>query len=771
LETIGKYQIQRVLGRGGMGTVYQALDPVIQRTVALKTMAPGLADAPDLRERFLREAQAAGGLKHRNIVTVYDLGEDKGRPFIAMEFIEGTDLEKIIQNRRPLPLEWKLSVLAQICDGLAYAHRAGIVHRDVKPANVRVTAEGEVKIMDFGIAHLQSSTMTRSGLVLGTVHYMAPEQVEGHKVDHRADIFSVGAIAYELIAYRRPFDGDSITGVMYRIIHEPPDPRGLPESECAPSLRRVVMKALEKRLEARYQSLDEMHADIQGLLRSATPVPAPARAPSPESNPGFATVAFAVEKKPTAAAQPVSWVEQGVAALKAGDCAEALRCAQQALAARGDDAAARALEREAEAESLRRRVESEMGEIRAEAERARSEGQLQKALGLWRRLLEVSPDDADARQAAAEIQKSIQERELEQLSSMALSYAADGDMELALKIAGKIERLAPGSPKAADLKAYLEEESTRRQADALTSTAQEHLAMGNLEEARAAAAEALAVRPTHGIAREIHDRASSILAVKTVRVRAAEVFTSEVEEPVSQPPSPFPPGPQAAPPLPPVRALPEPPAAATPRPAPPPPAAVKAPPAAAQKASPTPPARVPAPSPLAPKPKPVVTARPALPSPAAEPAAAPSPPPSAPSVPNPASAGAPVAAPAPVATPATPEPAQLTPLPEGPPSDPKAVELLDAARRLLRERSSLKALPLLEEAAQVEPGHQGIERLLTLTRIEARKAEVESLTTAALNHFLQNNYGKARKAVDKALALQPENKKAKELLKILGTLS
>ncbi len=770
METIGKYHIQRVLGRGGMGTVYEALDPVIQRTVALKTMAPGLADTPDLRQRFLREAQAAGGLKHRNIVTVYDLGEDKGRPFIAMEFIEGTDLEKIIQNRRPFPLEWKLGVLAQICDGLAYAHRNGIVHRDVKPANIRVTAEGEVKIMDFGIAHLQSSTMTRSGLVLGTVHYMAPEQVEGHKVDHRADIFAVGAIAYELIAYRRPFDGDSITGIMYKIIHEPPDPRGLAESEYPPSLRRIVMRALEKRLEDRYQSLDEMHTDIQGLLRPGTA----ASAPSPAQGPEPATVVFAADQKQEDAVQETGWVQKGEAALKAGDPTEALRCAQRVLASRGDDAAARTLQREAEAENLRRRVEREMGEIRAEAERARGEGQLQKALGLWRRLLEVNPDDPEAQRAAAQIQKSIQEKELEQLSSMALSYAADGDMELALKIAGKIGRLAPESPKAADLKAYLEEESARRQADALTATAQEHLALGNLEEARAAAAEALAARPTHAIAREIHQRASSILEVKTVRVKAADIFTSEVKEP-------------APPPASMARAAPQPPAAPPPQ---------KAPPAAAvQVPSPAPAARVSAPSPLAPRPKPMATPRSV--TPAEEPAGPATPPPEAKPAPvsapvplpafsasGPAKAAggdpvAPAASPKPPATPPapepaaheTPEPAQLTPLPEGPPSHPKAVELLDAARRLLRERASQKALPLLEEAAQLEPSHQGLERLLTLTRVEARKAEVESLTTAALNHFLQNNYVKARKAVDKALALQPENKKAKELLKILGTLS
>ena len=244
MQTIGKYEVEKVLGRGGMGTVYQARDPVIHRTVALKTMTPGLAETPELKARFLREAQAAGGLRHQNIVTVYDLGEDHGQPYIAMEFVEGQDLEKIIQTRQPLSVEWKIDVLRQVCEGLAFAHRAGIVHRDVKPANIRVTSDGEVKIMDFGIAHLQSSTMTKSGLVLGTVHYMAPEQVEGQKIDHRADIFSVGAIAYELLAYRRPFDGDSLTQVMFHIMRAEPDFTALPRTDFSPGLEAIVQRAL-----------------------------------------------------------------------------------------------------------------------------------------------------------------------------------------------------------------------------------------------------------------------------------------------------------------------------------------------------------------------------------------------------------------------------------------------------------------------------------------------------------------------------------------------
>ena len=223
MRTIGKYLVERVLGQGAMGTVYLARDPGLDRPVALKTLTLGPGDSRDLRLRFQREAEAAGGLRHPNIVTVYDVGEDAGRPYIAMEYVCGTDLEHVIHGGEPYPIEWALDVLRQVCEGLSHAHRNGVVHRDVKPANIRIGEDGLVKIMDFGLARLASSTVTKSGRLLGTVQYMSPEQIEGARVDHRADVFSVGAIAYELFSYRKPFDGDSITGVMYKIMHERAD--------------------------------------------------------------------------------------------------------------------------------------------------------------------------------------------------------------------------------------------------------------------------------------------------------------------------------------------------------------------------------------------------------------------------------------------------------------------------------------------------------------------------------------------------------------------
>jgi tetratricopeptide (TPR) repeat protein/predicted Ser/Thr protein kinase len=847
VDTIGKYQIVKVLGHGGMGTVYEAIDPIIRRKVAVKTMMPDLAETPELRARFLREAQAAGGLRHRNIVTVYDLGEARGQPYIAMEFIEGTDLEKIIQGREPYSLEWKLDILRQVCEGLTYAHKHGIVHRDVKPANIRVTPEGEVKIMDFGIAHLQSSNLTKSGLVLGTVHYMSPEQIEGHKVDHRADIFSVGAIAYELLTYRRPFDGETLTGVMFKIMHESPDAGHLPQTAYSPGLEHIVLKALARPLDERYQSLDEMMSDLVRLVRETAPKLEAARtAPLAIPNADSLTMAVELEREKRRARVGV-WLDESRRAMAAGDAERALGCAREAQTLAPDDDAVKKLVIAAENAALERRMEREMGETRAEVEQAIQAGQLQRALSLCRRLIELDPDDKDLVLKAASIQEAIQEKEVEQLSGQALSYAADGDVDLAVKICNRIEKLAPQSPKYLELRRYLETECRQKEAEKLTATAQEQLAEGNVQEAHAAAEKALAAFPTHAMAREIRDSTAEFLRKRQAPPGAAR------EEPAPEPPAPVvmpepvrtppppPPPPAAAPPPPapasapvpappsapatPVRRQPAataaepasrpaaaPPRAPAPRPAAPPPApaavAKEAEKETAKEVAPPPPAKpapapVATPAPPAPAPAPPAAASrvaavrakasasaaaatatpPPTQAPIAPPRAAappgpapePPPPPKPPAPARPAETAPPPSAPAAAkeapGAPSVPlPPLALPPLPEGTPGNAEAARLLDAARLLLQERAAQKALPLLEQAAALEPGHAGIERFLELTRGEARKTEAESLATTALNHFLQNNYAKARKAVDKALALEPQNKKAKELLKILGSL-
>jgi tetratricopeptide (TPR) repeat protein len=305
-------------------------------------------------------------------------------------------------------------------------------------------------------------------------------------------------------------------------------------------------------------------------------------------------------------------------------------------------------------------AQKDTSELVAGIERARAAGQLQKALGMCRRVLQIDADHAVGQQQCHEVEEDILAQEVAQLSAMALGYAADGDLDLAMKIASKVGRLAPESARYRDLAAYLDEEAARRSVAALVTTAQEHIVLGHLEEARAAAEEVLAAQPDHAIAREIRDRAATVIAQRDRQLPPAIV----------SPPAPV-----------------------------------------------TPPVPLPSP-PLA----------------------------------------------------ASPPPESLTPLPEGPPADAEAVRLLEEARRLLKARDPVKAVPLLEQASALAPDHAAIGRLLAVARLDARRAEAVSHAAAALNHFLQNDHARARKAVDKALSLDPENRRARELRQVLGVL-
>ena len=256
-QKIGKYQIESVLGRGGMGEVYKAHDPALGRFVALKVMRGPALDDTNARERFIREAQSAGGLRHPNIVTVYDLGEFEDRMYIAMEFILGEDLEHLIKKKAPLTLDDKFNILIQVCEGISYAHKNQIVHRDLKPSNIRIDEQGIAKIMDFGIAKLESSNMTASGTVMGTPYYMSPEQVRGMRVDQRSDVFSLGAILYELFAYKKAFEGE-LAAVFFKIVHEQPQPiAGLVQIPTEP-LQQILDGCLEKDKSKRIQSVNEL---------------------------------------------------------------------------------------------------------------------------------------------------------------------------------------------------------------------------------------------------------------------------------------------------------------------------------------------------------------------------------------------------------------------------------------------------------------------------------------------------------------------------------
>jgi len=209
VKRVGRYEITELIGQGGMGVVYKAFDPLLARVVAIKVISGQFHTQPELRDRFFREARAAAQLAHRNIITIYDLGEEEGLPFLAMQFLEGRDLEQRMRAPEGMTLARKLEIALAMAEGLAHAHGAGVIHRDIKPANVFITDDGQVKILDFGLARLVTSELTRSNVMVGTVSYMAPEQLRGEKTDHRSDIFSIGVVLYEMFGGRKPFQADS----------------------------------------------------------------------------------------------------------------------------------------------------------------------------------------------------------------------------------------------------------------------------------------------------------------------------------------------------------------------------------------------------------------------------------------------------------------------------------------------------------------------------------------------------------------------------------
>ncbi len=266
LKTLGKYQIRQELGKGAMGVVYLGFDPGLEREVALKVMASAIVSDNELKERFEREAKSVARLQHPNIVTVYDLGYDaQGAPYIAMEYLKGQDLEHRIR-RDPLTFREKLDVVAQTCRGLAHAHKNGIVHRDIKPANIFITEGGEAKIMDFGVARWQQSSHTQTGAVLGTADYMSPEQIRGQKVDGRSDIFSAGVILYRLLTNKKPFAGENIQAVFFKVLNQEPPELVLPDGNAMPELQSIVDKALSKVADERYAGADDLADDIRDLV-------------------------------------------------------------------------------------------------------------------------------------------------------------------------------------------------------------------------------------------------------------------------------------------------------------------------------------------------------------------------------------------------------------------------------------------------------------------------------------------------------------------------
>jgi tetratricopeptide (TPR) repeat protein len=446
METIARFELRRVLGRGGAATVYEARDGARGGRVALKLVAEKLNPSPARRARFLREAQLASDLAHPNLVHVVEAGEHRGRAFVAMELVEGVDLERVIRSGRPFPVEWTIDVLRQVCEGLHRAHLSGLVHGDLKPTDIRVNSDGVVKILDFGVAALKAEGRGDEPPLLSGIHYRAPELIEGRKPDARSDIFSVGAIFYELLASQKPFPADTITGVMFRIRHENADPASIPATGFSPGLEAIVLRALRRSPAERYASFEELRDELAALVREAAP----------------------------------------------------------RLAKREDEGAPAETEESAPDAAT---PQPEGAGLHAALDHARERGESDMALAIVRRLLDIDPDDLRARQVAEEVEAEGREREAEQLCAIALAYAADGEVELAAEITEKIERLSPWSPRYLQLQVYLDEEAARRDSEAHAAAARTSFLAGDLATAVAQAEQALAIFPTHRAAVEVREQA------------------------------------------------------------------------------------------------------------------------------------------------------------------------------------------------------------------------------------------------------------------------
>lgn len=432
--TLGRYRILGELGRGAMGTVYRAHDPLIEREVAIKTLHPNLPEdvIADVRQRFLREAKSAGRLNHPNIVTIFDVGEQDGVAYMAMELLEGRSLQQILAESPRLPFDTIADIVAQIADALDRAQQLGIVHRDVKPANIVVSASGHAKLTDFGVAYVPASTMTQTGTMIGSPRYMSPEQVLGLPIDPRSDIFSLGGVLYEMLTRRAPFvrPGDTtIFPLINRIAMEPHPPVKQLDPTIPAAFDAILCKALAKKPEDRYQRAGEMANDLRALrgLERTSLAPAPSGGASTAApalgeqtlEQPYETTVILPEAAPAAAARsPEAAKKLDEFVLDLDTFSRNFDVQEQARLKAEEEA------RQKKAEDLRRESEAE-----ARKREAHGSG---TSTGLRRGALDLLKKTAAMRPSAAAVaaHKAQAEAALDQSMHAALHYLAEVASEL-----------------------------------------------------------------------------------------------------------------------------------------------------------------------------------------------------------------------------------------------------------------------------------------------------------------------------------------------------
>ena len=438
-KKIGKFEIIGELGRGAMGVVYRGKDPFIGRTVAIKTITGNFTDNPDLLERFYREARAAGGLQHPNIVTIYDMGEDNGTPYIAMELLEGDDLSHMVEKEKeeggqnPLPASIKLNYIVQVCRALEFAHKRNIVHRDIKPGNIVVTNDGTVKVVDFGIARLTDTSSTSSGMLIGTIDYMSPEQIRGEKVDGRSDIWAVGVMMYEILTYTKPFQGGNITAVMFAIVSQEPKSLLDLRPDLPPELDEVMRRIFKKEPAERFQNMDELLSQLEPIVRRMQ-----------QESVG-------------------ELVTQSENLLKKGELQRAKELLKQALVLDTSHLHAKTLLDRVNSEIRRSEVLPKLGEIVAKAEQHLQAGNLEEARREADAALHLDSNFMPARELLGKVQEAAMQAQIVQSGMReARQRLAEGSLTEADQSLEKVLKAAPDNQDAQSLRKQIAEEKERR---------------------------------------------------------------------------------------------------------------------------------------------------------------------------------------------------------------------------------------------------------------------------------------------------------------------
>ncbi len=472
-ERIGRYEVLGRIAQGGMGAVYRAWDPQLDRTIAIKLM---IHDSDELRERFSREARSVARLRHRNIVTIFDVGDFEGQPFIAMEYVEGSTLADLIRKKEPLAMARRLELVEMLCDALWFAHQMGIVHRDVKPANAVLDNAGVLKVLDFGLARLGASNVTQTGATMGTFSYMSPEQLIGRSVDHRSDIFSVGAVMYELVSYQQAFPGES--GLVQRLATGAVEPLDRLCPGIHPEVVRIVSQAIEIDVARRYQELGTMLKDLQRLRTQLSPDP------MGETQIGPTRVILPSRRQPDRdelsrlrAAQIRTHVADAEKGLAAGDFDRVVASCNHVLMLDPDEPRALALLGQAKAALDEREADDWL----ARAEQDVQRGALGAALAKIDQAMELHPSSSRAADLRRSAEQMIQERAraqqraaaLQQMLGRAHAYFDQGRFRDAAAAASEALALDPEYGAAADLKAQSDAAFEAQVRDAIDRTARE----------------------------------------------------------------------------------------------------------------------------------------------------------------------------------------------------------------------------------------------------------------------------------------------------------